>query len=170
MLKRVKKWRSASLQRPVCLRPYRQHTGASLGELEAFVPEQMRDFTEEEKQAVEKGIETIEAICKERGYHLPELDGIVFARSTMEEECGAGAYTHGTEIYLGEWILDFAMSGELVQVQYFNSLLAHELFHCLTRSHPEFREAMYGILGFTVTEKDYEFGPDVLRRHIWNGQ
>ena len=147
-----------------------QHTGASLGELEAFVPEQMRDFTEEEKQAVEKGIETIEAICKERGYHLPELDGIVFARSTMEEECGAGAYTHGTEIYLGEWILDFAMSGEPVQVQYFNSLLAHELFHCLTRSHPEFREAMYGILGFTVTEKDYEFGPDVLRRHIWNGQ
>ena len=49
-----------------------QHTGASLGELEAFVPEQMRDFTEEEKQAVEKGIETIEAICKERGYHLPD--------------------------------------------------------------------------------------------------
>ena len=44
----------------------------------------------------------IEGICAGRGYALPPTDGIVFAKTTMAEECGAGANTHGTQIYMGE--------------------------------------------------------------------
>jgi hypothetical protein len=51
---------------------------------------------------------------------------------------------------------------------YFREIVTHEVFHCLTRNHPEFRAAMYAILGFTVTGKDVEFGPSVRELMISN--
>lgn len=145
-----------------------QKAGATLEELEAMIPGEMRDFTEEEKAAVDEAVRIIGAICRECGYHLPETEGIVFVKTTMAEEPGAGAYTHGTEIYLGEMVLDMGLSDLDADVWLFREFIAHELFHCLTRTHPDFRTAMYGILGFKVAEEDFEFGPDVRERIISN--
>ena len=145
-----------------------QKTGATLEELEAIIPGEMLDFSDEEKAAIDDAMRIIEAICRECGYHLPKTDGIVFAKTTMKEECDAGAYTHGTEIYLGEAVLSFGLSEQEVWLWYFREIVAHELFHCLTRNHPDFRTAMYGILGFKVADQDYEFGPDVRERIISN--
>ena len=35
-------------------------------------------------------------------------------------------------------------------------LLCHEMFHCLTRCNPEFREEMYSLINFTVVDHDFE--------------
>jgi len=138
-----------------------QKLNATLEELEAFTATQTLDYTEEEKAAIDKAMAEIERICQDQGYTLPATDGIVFAKTTMHEECDAAAYTHGTQIYLGERLLALGLSDEPRLQTYFQEVVAHELFHCLTRNHPDFRSDMYGILGFTVVEEDYDFSPEI---------
>ncbi|MBR6091110.1 MAG: hypothetical protein IKP86_14320, partial [Anaerolineaceae bacterium] len=138
-----------------------QKQDAALEELEAFAAEQTLDWTDEEKAAIDEAMSVIEQICRERGYTLPLTDGIVFAKTTMHEECDAGGYTHGTEIYLGEGLIAYGLSDDPAAKTYLYDVVAHELFHCLTRNHPDFREAMYGILGFTVVEEDYPFPQEI---------
>ncbi|MBR3494256.1 MAG: hypothetical protein IKH38_02410 [Clostridia bacterium] len=145
-----------------------QKTGATLAELEAFIPGQVLDFTDAEIAAIDAAMAEMEAVCTGRGYRLPATDSIVFIKTTMAEECGAGAYTHGTEIYLGESVLSYASREDSDAVRFFKQVLAHELFHCLTRKHPDFRAAMYGILGFTVVEKDFAFPPEIRNLIISN--
>ena len=139
-----------------------QKLDATLEELEAFAAEQTLDFTEAEKAAIDKAMQEVEEICRTRGYVLPPTEGIVFAKTTMLEECGAGAYTHGTQIYMGESYMNVAVSGVEDLEQVFREMVIHELFHCLTRNHPDFRADMYGILGFTVVGEDYDF-PQAIR-------
>lgn len=138
-----------------------QKPDATLEELEAFTAEQTRAFTPEEMAAIDDAMAAIEEICREQGYTLPATDGIVFAKTTMLEECGAGAYTHGTEIYIGESVLQAGVSEDPIYQDWFRELIAHELFHCLTRNHPDFRADMYGILSFTVVAEDYDFPQEI---------
>ena len=66
----------------------------------------------------------------------------MFAKTTMAEENGAGGYTHATQIYLGDNVMAFALSDNQDAQAYFKEILVHELFHCLTRNHPDFRAKM----------------------------
>ncbi len=134
--------------------------------MEAFAAAQALDYTDAEKAAIDSAMAAIEAICAERGYALPPTDGIVFAKTTMAEECDAGAYTHGTQIYMGELILTYGTSDDPDAQAFFRELVAHELFHCLTRNHPDFRAAMYGVLGFTVADADFELSESIRERMI----
>ena len=138
-----------------------QKRGATLAELEAFAAAQTLDFTDAEKAAVDGAMAFIEAVCAERGYALPATDGIVFAKTTMAEECGVAAYTHGAQIYLGQALLGCGVADAEKSRRLFRELVAHELFHCLTRNHPDFRAAMYAVLGFTVEDAEYAFAPAV---------
>lgn len=40
-------------------------------------------------------------------------------------------------------------------------LLAHELFHVLTRDNKEFRKSMYEIIGFKILNKEIKFADDI---------
>jgi hypothetical protein len=113
-------------------------------------------------------MERIRENCDAWGYVLPPMDDIVFAKTTMREECDADAYTHGTQIYLGEDLIKKGFDDDPKVQAHFDTIVAHELFHCLTRNHPDFRAAMYGILGFTVVDSDYEFAPEIRERMISN--
>ena len=145
-----------------------QKLDATLEELEAMVAGETRDYTDAEKVAVDEAMAAIDATCAERGYALPATEGIVFAKTTMREECDAAAYTHGTQIYLGERLLAKGLSEDPKDQAIFRQIVAHELFHCLTRNHPDFRRDMYGILGFTVVDEDYDFAPAIRERIISN--
>lgn len=134
-----------------------QKKDATLEELEKFAAEQTLDITDDEKALIDDAMAEIEKTCADNGYNLPVIDGIVFAKTTQKEECDASAYTHGTQIYLGQIVFDLGMSDDESKNAYFHEIMAHELFHCLTRNNPEFREKMYGVLGFTVVDKDYVF-------------
>jgi hypothetical protein len=84
----------------------------------------------------------------------------------MAVEMGASGYTHGSEIYLNSANIMFSMipgAGE-----YFDHLLWHELFHCLTRNNPDFRADMYSLIHFTVEDSDYELPPCVREKFLSN--
>ena len=145
-----------------------QKLGATLAELEAFVAEQTLDFTDAEKTRIEQSLALIEKNCAERGYALPPIEDIVFAKTTMTHECYAEAYTHGTQIFIGESMLKYDFDDNPEDQAFFDTIMAHELFHCLTRNHPDFRAAMYAILGFTIVDDDYEFSPEIRDKIIAN--
>lgn len=145
-----------------------QKLGGTLEELEALAAEQTRDYTDAEKARIDQSMALIQKNCAEWGYTLPPMDDIVFAKTTMREECDAGAYTHGTQIYLGERMMQYGSYDDPAVQAYFDTIVAHELFHCLTRNHPDFRAAMYAILGFTVVDEDYVFAPEIRDTIIAN--
>jgi len=145
---------------------YRLHkVNATLEELEEFIKDQVMDFTNKDKAAVDKAITLIKKNCKERGYTLPSIDRIVFVKITTLEENKAKAYTHGTQIYLGDDLLKMAY--EEGDAEYFNHLIAHELFHCITRNNPDFRKDIYSIINFTVLDHDIDF-PKETSDHIYS--
>lgn len=145
-----------------------QRLGGTPEELWTFAAAQALDFTEAERAAVDDAMRFLDERCAQLGYVLPEMDEIVFAKTTMAEECDAGAYTHAEWIFLGETLLSFGLSDDADERDYFRQVVVHELFHCLTRAHPQFRAAMYAVLGFTVEPEDYAFAPEIMASIISN--
>ena len=144
-----------------------QKVGATLDELKAFYAEQVRDFTTEETKLIDEHLAGMMAKFEKDGYHLPPLDEIVFVKTTMKEECGAGGYTHGTTIYLGSEMLEEWVQGVADSINP-DELLWHEIFHCLTRCNPDFRTSMYQLINFTTHDKDYTIPASVFEYHISN--
>ena len=132
-----------------------QKKNASLNEYMDFAAEQVLDFTDDEKARIDELMTYIEHRFSEGGYQLPELDPIVFISTTQKEECGSTAYTHGTQIYL-----DMNTFMDKSNDDYAKTTMAHELFHCLTRSNPDFRRDMYKLIHFLL--KHHHFHQELL--------
>ena len=120
---------------------------ATLSELIAFAQSNVRDFTEADKELVIHTVKFIENRLDELNSQLPLPDEIIFINTTMKDEGDAGAYTSGNMIFLNE---------SCIVEPYIEELIAHELFHCITRHSPEFRQKMYNLIGFTVMDHDIE--------------
>ena len=145
-----------------------QKKGGTIEELKDFGASQMEEFTEEEKAFLEETLKEMENDMKQAGLHIPELNEITFIKSTQQEECDSGGYTHGTQIFMGEEMLKLMMSEEKEAAFFKKEFLWHELFHCLTRSNPQFRKDMYKIIHFSVQDQDYELPPSVKDVFISN--
>lgn len=145
-----------------------QKTGATMDEYLDFSKNQVKDFTPREKVLLDECFEDIEKTLAKNNYTLPPLDEIVLIKTTMEEEPGAEAYTHGTQIYLGEQFLIHFARNPIMDKDTVTNLLWHELFHCLTRCNPDFRAEMYSLVHFTVVEDDFELPASVFEYHISN--
>ena len=138
-------------------------SGTTREELVDFAKSCVQEFTDKEKERIADAIAYIEKRLRDMGATLPfPKDDIVFIKTNMKEESDAGAYTHKTEIYIGDSPLHRANDGQLY------TLVAHELFHCLTRNSPDFRRGMYKLIGFTVMDKDIAFGPDIQQKILTN--
>ena len=136
--------------------------------LKEFGAAQMMEFSDEEKAAIESALAEMEADLESGGYTLPELEEITMIRSTQHEESDSGAYTHKTQIYLGQDVTDLLCSEDKETREFGKSVLWHEIFHCLTRSNPDFRKDMYGIIHFTVQDQEYAIPPSVFEQFITN--
>lgn len=147
-----------------------QKKDASMDEYKAYAAEQVEDFTQEEMDAADAIFADMEKTLDENGYTIPPLDEIVLIKTTMKEEPGASAYTHGTQIYLSGDILGQYMSDPSNEalVKYTGYVFWHEMFHCLTRCNPDFRSELYKLIHFTVVEEDYPIPPCVFEYHISN--
>ena len=145
-----------------------QRKGATMEEYLAFAKEQVRDFTEGDIELVGRYMAKMEQTLADKGYVLPPHEEIVFVKTTMKEESGAGGYTHGGQIYACDWILQAGVDGEEYILNYLDYFFWHELFHCLTRANPDFRAAMYEIIHFTVTDTDFPLPPSAFENHISN--
>lgn len=140
-------------------------TGAKKDELTDFARSCVQEFTDKEKEIIDHSIAFIENKLHKMGAVLPfPKDDIVFVKTSMKEECDAGGYTHKTEIYLGASVLALPEKDSI----FIHQLIAHELFHCLTRNSPEFRRGMYKLIGFTVMEKDLVFSPAIQDKILTN--
>lgn len=130
--------------------------GATLEEFKALAEQQGDTFTEEEKQAIADSIDRLEARFQEIGFSYPANSKVVFVKNKMKDEFGAVAYTQSNQIYLEGENLDFMQEipGLL------DGMIAHELFHVLSRNNPDFRQAIYSVLGFTIAEEP-DFTPEI---------
>lgn len=141
-----------------------QKKGATLEEFKEFSAAQVLEFTEEEKEFLDQCMKELEEHINQKGYQLPVQEDIIFIKTTMADEGGAGAYTHQNQIYLYE---DFC-SDYFENKFSFEILLAHEMFHCLTRQNPDFKAKIYGVIGAEVMEKEIEFPKEVREKLLSN--
>ena len=81
-------------------------SGKTIEEFRTFSANQILDFTDEEKKALDAMITLIEARLYGLGISLPPMEEVTFIKSTMEDEGGAGGYTLGNSIYLSSFLLE----------------------------------------------------------------
>lgn len=143
------------------------HDNATLDELLERSAAEIKDYRIIEKYIVDRRIAKMARKLAKDGYELPLPEEITFIKSDMSVEIiTASGYTHGTAIYLNS--TNIAVSVIPGASQYFDKLLWHELFHCLSRNNPDFRAQMYSLIHFTVTGSDFELPPCVRERILSN--
>jgi len=104
----------------------------------AFVADQVRPWSEAEKARVEAAFAAIER--RASAFHLGLPDPILVVKTTGAEE-GDAAYTRGEAVVLPQSKAD-------LEAKAMEKLLAHEIFHILSRRRPELRKKLYPLVGF----------------------
>lgn len=135
------------------------HSNATREELRKFQKEQCREFNQEEKDSIQASFARLMDFAKKKNLELPLPEEIVFVKTTMAEEGGAGGYTRKNRIYVHEKI------GLNRQIDKF---IAHELFHVLTRNSKAFKSKMYDVISFKLLDKSIEFSKDIVDMRISN--
>jgi hypothetical protein len=97
----------------------------------------------QKRKLVRAAIESLDGPL--RKFKLPDIDPVVLVHTSGREESRA-AYTRGPAIVLPP---NMIASGDAKN----RKLLAHELFHVISRANPELRDRLYSILGFRRTGK-----------------
>lgn len=144
-------------------------TGATMEEMLETSKESVEEFSFIDKWYLNSRIARMALHFKLKGYHIPEMDEITYIKANMDMESGASGYTHGTEIYLNDMITVYAYLNFIPGFsELMDHTLYHELFHCLTRCNPDFREQMYALIHFTVADTDFKMPPSVLEKYISN--
>lgn len=123
----------------------------------------VQEWTEVEKQNINEAAAFLQHCIDSCGYKLPIPEDIVLIKTSMVEEGGAGGYTRGTNIFLMKCDKLSPKGKAFLKI-----LLAHELFHVLTRTCPEFREAMYAQIGFKLIGHDIKANDKMLEMRITN--
>ncbi|MBN1241013.1 MAG: hypothetical protein JXB36_21115 [Gammaproteobacteria bacterium] len=121
-------------------RAARMKAGDDVSEAEflAFVRQAPRKWTPDERRRLTTAFEGIE---DELSALLPQLDRpVLLVKTGGAEEVGAG-YTRGNAVVLPQRSLDRPRR-ELQR------LLAHEIFHVVSRNSPTLRRALYETIGF----------------------
>lgn len=168
-----------------------QKQNATMDEYKEYNQKQILNFSKKEQTFISDSVKRLEKQCNMRGYRLPVPEEIVFIKTTMEEEGGAGAYTHQNQIYLGDsFIKSIQTKIEEAQknqrlastkkkkkeakaqltawTKYMDEVLAHELFHCMTRADKDFKTKMYGVIGAEVIDENIEFPKEINDRILQN--
>ncbi len=102
----------------------------------AFARAAAREWSNDERSRLTRAFAAIEPKLTEL---LPELGApILLVKTSGEEEGGAG-YTRAGAVMLPQALTD---ERELER------LLAHEIFHVVSRNNPELKRALYAVIGF----------------------
>ncbi len=134
-------------------------TNANKAELHKFQKDQCLEFVQEEKDSIAHSMARLQALAAKNGFRLPKPEEIVFVKTTMAEEGGAGGYTRRNRIY---------MQSGMHTREGFDNFVAHELFHVLTRNSRAFKEAMYSIISFKLLEDSIPFSKEIIDMRISN--
>lgn len=102
----------------------------------AFARAAAREWSNDERARLEAAFTAIRPKLAEL---LPELDEPILLIKTSGEEEGGAGYTRANAVMLPQALTD---SRELER------LLAHEIFHVVSRNQPELKRALYAAIGF----------------------
>ena len=141
-----------------------QRKGGTLEEYIEYSAEQVMAFTPEEEQRVNETMAWLQEQMDRYDLRIPDIGTVTFVKSTGLEALGSAGYTSEGTIFLA-W---FAYSPVYYTDDMFRELVAHELFHCLSRLYPEYRQAMYSLVDFTVLDQDIEVPEEIRDRIIAN--
>jgi hypothetical protein len=122
-----------------------------------FVAGHVRPWDEAQTKAVTESFARLSKRLE--GYQLPLPKKILLIHTTGQEE-GNAAYTRGAAIVLPDKVLAYS-PGQL------DRLLAHELFHIMSRHDGALRQRLYRIIGFEVCDP-IELPPSLAPRKITN--
>ena len=114
----------------------------TLADYRAFVALHVRTWSPAENSNVMASVERLRDAVRTLRLPLPPVIHLV--RTTGDEEGGA-AYTRGDAIVLPDKVLDYPPTQ-------LDRLLAHELFHILSRRDGALRAKLYHIIGFELCE------------------
>ena len=121
-----------------------------------------RSWAPGEKQRIIKAFRTLRQNVQQMQLQLPYPEEVVLVKTTMREELRAGGYTRKNWIALGALELIYANDDQLA------TLLAHELFHVLSRHSASFKQAVYATIGFRLLDHEIVFPADVMQKRISN--
>ncbi|MBK7408755.1 MAG: hypothetical protein IPJ40_12250 [Saprospirales bacterium] len=123
-----------------------------------FLRRDVRSFKEKEKERLIREMQTIYALCARLSPHL--LPDTLRLIKTHGQYYGPSVYyTREDFIVIPENELGPYPSQNLQDV------LLHELFHVVSRYHPKFRKALYGLIGFNHLENPVII-PDLLQQRL----
>jgi hypothetical protein len=131
----------------------------SLNQFLAFAEDAAMRWTAQEETGWKALVDKLSHAMKRLNVHLPNIDLI---KTTGKEEFDA-AYTREDAILLPARLTSLPVNNS--RNAYF--LLAHELFHILTRSDPHLRDDLYSLLGFRRV-KGFEYPPELEERRLSN--
>lgn len=120
---------------------------------------QALDWDAGQQKTVEQCVNELNRTIRRKGLKLPFPESINIITSSLAEEGGAGGYTRGTTVVLSRDLLEQA------PVSVIKTVVAHEVFHVLTRNDPDFRRKMYALIGFEVLPRSVEL-PDGLKDYV----
>lgn len=132
--------------------------GAILDEYLKLCEDSVLDFSWDESGLLDDIIAEIGRELKRRGMVLPYVEQINLVKTSGEEENNAYAYTRDNTIYICKGALERGDG-------FVEHMLTHELFHIFTRNCPEFKKAVYEIIGFKVEDKFFKF-PESKHLHF----
>ena len=141
-----------------------QRKGGTLEDYIAYSVEQVMAFTPEEEQRVNDTLDWLSDQLEKHGLSLPDPGEITFVKSTSMEALGSAGYTSGGTIFLG-W---FTYTPMYYTDEMFRELVVRELSHCLSRLYPEYQQALYSLIHFTVLDQDIEVPEEILNQIIAN--
>lgn len=122
-----------------------------------FVGEQVREWSDSEKQLLDSAFQGIRTKVERLALALPKH--VYLVRTTGEEEGGA-PYTRANAIVIPK-------SAIAAPVGKLRKLLAHELFHIISRANPKLREELYRLIGFEKCD-EVEIPAELKSRKITN--
>lgn len=129
-------------------------------ELLEFAGKQTRDWTEEETARIAHIVNSLTVNIAHRGFRLSLPDSILFVKSTCREEGGAAGYTRRNFIVIKDGFLNSPYNQT-------RKLVAHELFHVLSRNDSLLRSRLYALVGFEMCG-ELELTGMLNRRRITN--
>jgi hypothetical protein len=122
-----------------------------------FVGQSVLEWNESEKQRITSALEAMQAELESLSLQFPKK---VFMVKTTGNEEGGSPYTRANAVILPKTFLGSSMP-EL------KKMIAHELFHILSRSNPELREKLYKVIGFEKCN-EIPFPKELQPRKITN--
>ena len=137
------------------------------GTLEDYIrwsENQVLPFTPEEERRVLDTLAWLKDLLERHGLKLPDPGELTFVKTMGQEALGSTGYTSGGTIFINAR----ALRPSEYPDEPFRVLVTHEISHCLSRKFPEYRQALYSLVHFTVLDEDIPVPEEILENVIAN--